>query len=290
MKEKKGFTIVEMAVALAVISLLLGTSIAFTSARIAAQKLQITKDRMNTITESIRMFAIHHGSLPCPADGSLASTASSFGIGQRTASPTDVCNADNTVPGVYWANNDGRRVVQGVVPVGTLGLSPEYIMDGWGRKFTYIIDEGFARAAANFWDSGCSPCGTACTNQSGNIKVCSTQDATGHSGDTCPSNREIVPRAPENLGAIFAVISHGPSGIGAWKGQGVARLGDDTDPTTYSYSKRENAEIEDDGPIPPGALNHVIVQSAAETGYDDIVEYRLKWQICDRRLCQCRPQ
>ncbi len=288
----KGFTIVEMAVALAVISLLLGTSIAFTSARIAAQKLQTTKDRMNTITESIRMFAIHHGSLPCPADGSLASSNASFGIGQRTGTSGSVCNAGN----LLTVTVAGSRVVQGVVPTGTLGLSPENMMDGWSRRFSYMIDERYAQTTSpTFWDAGCVCGTTGCTNQSGKITVCSTQDATGLSAGTCGSTgtRKIVPRDPENLGAIFSVISHGPSGTGAWRGQGgTPRLGNDASFTVpTNYPKRENSVITlasdssaDDN------FDELIVQSAAETGYDDIVEYRLKWQICDRRVCQCQPQ
>jgi len=118
MKRTHGFTLVELAVALAVIGLLLGMLIVPLNAQVDQRHINDTRKQLDLITEAILGFAVTQGRLPCPATPSTPNTSAGAGTENKPASPS-ACN-----------------LTQGVVPWAALGL-PE--TDSWGRRFTYRV-------------------------------------------------------------------------------------------------------------------------------------------------------
>lgn len=117
----RGFTLVEIAIALAIIALLLGMMVVPLNTQIDQQRIGDTQRQLNTVAEALLGFAVANGRLPCPATATLANTAAGAG--------TEIANCS--------AGADG------VLPWTTLGISET---DAWGRRYTYRVAPGFADA------------------------------------------------------------------------------------------------------------------------------------------------
>jgi prepilin-type N-terminal cleavage/methylation domain-containing protein len=119
----RGFTLVELAIALAVIALLLGMMIVPLNTQVDQQRINDTQRQLNTITEAMLGFAVANGRLPCPATANLANTAANAGV--------EIANC--------------AAGADGVIPWTTLGVNET---DAWGRRFTYRVTPNFADAPA----------------------------------------------------------------------------------------------------------------------------------------------
>jgi len=128
-----GFTLVEMAIVLALIGLILGTGLTLLSAQQDQRRIEDTKARLSDAREALIGFAIVNGRLPCPADPTIANGTANAGIA-RTAIPTG-------------CTTDAAGTIQGDFPWATLGL-PE--TDAWGHRFTYRVSATFARSTPLF--------------------------------------------------------------------------------------------------------------------------------------------
>jgi len=82
MSRSKGFSLVELAVALAIIALLLAGALIPLSTQIEVRNAADTQRAMESIREAIVGFAQANGRLPCPADGSIAAGAAGAGTEQ----------------------------------------------------------------------------------------------------------------------------------------------------------------------------------------------------------------
>ncbi len=125
MSKSKGFSLVELAVALAIIALLLAGALIPLSTQIEVRNAADTQRAMESIREAIVGFAQANGRLPCPADGNIA--AGTAGAGTEVLGLNSCFN----VGGISF----------GVVPWATLGV-PE--TDAWGRRFSYRVSPAFA--------------------------------------------------------------------------------------------------------------------------------------------------
>src|SRR5205814_8666540 len=119
-----GFTLVELAVVLAIIGLVLGAMIVPLNAQIDQQRINDTQKQLDVIREALLGFAVANGRLPCPANQALANTAATAGTEVRAAGACT--NAEGVLP---WA---------------TLGISEA---DAWQRRVTYRVTLEFANDA-----------------------------------------------------------------------------------------------------------------------------------------------
>jgi prepilin-type N-terminal cleavage/methylation domain-containing protein len=187
MRLGRGFTLVELAVALAVIGLLLGMLIVPLNAQIDQQRINETQKQLALINEAILGFAVTNGRLPCPATPTVANTTAGAGVEARTGT---ACTA---------ALNG-----QGVVPWATLGL-PE--TDPWGRRFTYRVTVLLA------------------DDPTGGLQASFTLDTTaGNTGDITVTSGGAAPvTIASNVAAL--VVSHGKNGYGAYQTDGTQIAG-----------------------------------------------------------------
>ena len=125
MRRARGFTLVELAVALAVIGLLLGMLIVPLNAQIDQQRINDARKQLALVNEALVGFAVANGRLPCPATPGTANTTAGAGTENK---PGAACG-----------------ITHGVVPWATLGL-PE--TDPWGWRFTYRVTGEFANDPA----------------------------------------------------------------------------------------------------------------------------------------------
>lgn len=190
-----GFSLVEMAIVLAILAVLMAGLLPTISGQVELHHVRETRKQLDEIQQALIGYAVINGRLPCPANGAIASGSSNAGMEVTTGSGSSLTCASSS----------------GVLPWATLGISET---DAWGRRFSYRVDSVFADAiSANTYGSGCSPATTPTQSSfalcsDGNLNVLSA--ASG--GTTIAGNVPAI------------VISHGSNGYGAYTttGQQIA--------------------------------------------------------------------
>jgi len=204
MKQSRGFSLIELAMAVLIIGLLLAGALIPLSSQIDTRNIAETQRSMEAIREAIIGFAQANGRLPCPADGSKPTGAANAGLELSSGSPS-------TCGQVY-----------GAVPWSTLGV-PE--TDGWGRRFSYYVSPIFAddKSAATTNTTG-QPL-PSCTSpipvpQSSSFALCSLGNLTVN------TRSEQLPHIASAIGSWLpaVIISHGKNGSGAYTPAGGATL------------------------------------------------------------------
>ena len=113
---ESGFTLIEIAIAIVIISLLLGGLLGPLSVRVEQQERERTKAILEEIKEALYGFAIVNGRLPCP-DSNVPND------GRENLTSGACTNAAGTLPWVDLA-------------------VPE--LDAWGRRFRYRVTPYYA--------------------------------------------------------------------------------------------------------------------------------------------------
>ncbi|MDO8925367.1 MAG: prepilin-type N-terminal cleavage/methylation domain-containing protein [Sideroxyarcus sp.] len=132
-----GFSLVEMAVVLAIVALLMGGLLPMLSGQQERAQRNETRQQMEEIRQALIGFAVVNGRLPCPTDPTI----------------TDPTHADY---GSERADCSAAPTEEGYLPWKTLGVSE---IDAWGTKrsaiaqpwngyWRYRVNRNFANTAA----------------------------------------------------------------------------------------------------------------------------------------------
>lgn len=178
MRRQYGFSLIELAIVLVIVTLLIGGLAVPLSAQIKARRIAETQKTLADANEAIVGFAMTHPAklpntrfLPCPdIDGD----------GKEDRDPTsDACSSiSGTVSGGY-------------LPWVDLGVASQ---DAWGNRLRYAVVASLADE-----NTGFSIASTAPTSP---LVLCSTSACSAASPDVA-----------NNLSTV--VVSHGPNGWGA---------------------------------------------------------------------------
>lgn len=184
------------------------------------------------IDKALTVFVTQNKRLPCPANGTTPSGTLNAGVEMLVAG---ICSP--------------ATQINGVVPWVTLGLSEEDAADPWHARITYRVQAELARNSApllmdmSWCDSAGTPSGavglslscvsgcngTACTNPLNFLysKGLQVQDGTGAwLNQPKPLWTGMpLPPPPNSSGAAYVLISHGPTGGGAYNAGGVLQPG-----------------------------------------------------------------
>jgi type II secretory pathway pseudopilin PulG len=180
-----GFSLVEMAIVIAIITLLLGAVLVPLSTQVEQRSITSTQQSLDEIKEALIGFALANGRLPCPADPTIATGQPNAGIERTTCIGIDA---------------------SGVIPWVTLGVGET---DAWGRRFTYRVTDSFADAISAHTVTPPITC-TDIPAQS-SFALCSLGSLT----ITVDGVNPIASYIP----AI--IISHGKNGYGAYTSSGT---------------------------------------------------------------------
>jgi prepilin-type N-terminal cleavage/methylation domain-containing protein len=116
---QRAFTLVEMAIVLAIIGLLLGSLMYTLSAQMDQRARETTQRTLEQAREALLGFAIANGRLPCPANGLTTGVEAPAGGGD--------CSS-------YYS---------GFLPAVTLGFQPTdalgFAVDAWGNRIRYAV-------------------------------------------------------------------------------------------------------------------------------------------------------
>ncbi len=181
-----GFTLIELAIVLFILSLMLGALLPPFAARIEQEERKQTDGQLDEIEEIIYGYALKNYYLPCPDcrdnTGNCAAVTANDG-------------AEDTIAGA------GTSLVcaseAGNLPWTTLGIKGT---DAWGEIFTYRVTDTFADRNDNTNTDG-----TGCTPETLNVSfaLCSDGDITILDSDGGSNIATNVPAV---------VVSHGSNG------------------------------------------------------------------------------
>lgn len=231
MLQRSGFSLIELSVVLVIIGFIAGSAMSVGLTRTDQARTQQTKSKIERIEQLLAAYLELNGYLPCPADPSLDESNANFGVAASDAATG--CAA--TV-----ANGGGDAWV-GAVPVTSLDLPNTFALDGWERKYTYMLDQNFERKRA-FAES------------TGGITIL---DAMGNT------------RTAEG---VVVLLSHGKNGHGAWlKSGGASR----NNPGAGGAAETTNS----DAPGTPLSFDRSFVQAGLTSEFDDILSFKTKIQL-----------
>ena len=255
MRKARGFTLVEVLVVLIIFGIVLTMAAAVTRGLAAGQKRSNTLTRMATVDAAIAQFVAVQKRIPCPADGSLASTVNNAGV--------------EVAPDANGCSNQAN----GVVPWVSLGLTETDASDGWDHRFTYRTEQSLGKTMDM---SQCDPAGTgpasagACTPGcvSTSLATCTTPQnflaGKGLQVRNVAGTVVMNPAAVPATGAAYVVISAGETGGGAYLNTGVLAT---TTTTDGNEEKKNYANLA----VQAYYVDDSISDVAGATHFDDLV-------------------
>ena len=237
----RGFTLIEMAIVLLILGLALGMVLNVTGGMRDAQNRQLVQTKLTTLDTALANFVAQNKRLPCPANGTIASGAANAGI-ESPFPATGVCNP--------------AAQTYGVIPWVTLGLTEDDATDPWFGRMTYRVDPALTQIAPLLMDmSNCDPSATGAVGAGGICKA-PALPCTGVGGCTSPANFLTFGTGKgldvwdgvngaagwavrqnnrgAGTGAAYVIISHGPTGAGAYNKNGAGAPLFATQPGTLS--------------------------------------------------------
>ena len=140
MKSQQGFSLIEMAFVLVIVTLLLGGLLVPFTTQVEQKRIAETQKAMEEIKEALLGFAVANGRLPCP-------------VGPTSGDELPPCS--NTT---------------GFLPYSTLGVNRA---DAWGRLYRYAVSANFTTTPAT------TPLGTYFTLSTTPTIVVKTRDSSG---------------------------------------------------------------------------------------------------------------
>ena len=132
-----GFSLIELAVGIAIIGLLVGSLAVPLRSQVESRKLADTKKTLDNAREALLGYAAAYGYFPCPAnDSSNGAEAAGSSHGSLGATPPATYTPGSCPASVTGTNS----VYAGYLPAVTLGFTPidasGYAVDAWGGTGT----------------------------------------------------------------------------------------------------------------------------------------------------------
>lgn len=190
LKHRRGFSLVEMAVVLLIVSLLIGGLTMTLSAQVDQRNIDETRRRLEAAREALIGYAIVNRRLPCPAIAASTGDEAPAGGGTCTT----------------WYG--------GFLPARTIGFQPTdaagYGLDAWGNRIRYAL----ASLITGCTGSSTTPHFTSMTNLKANGVSCRPNDldvCASAAGNTATSCNTAV-RAVSTQTAAFILFSTGKNG------------------------------------------------------------------------------
>lgn len=271
-KNSSGFSLAEMSIVLVIIGSIAASAISIAISSDYTTKRDLTESKLDRIEEALAGYLAVNHRLPCPADGTLATTDANFALERNNGASPPVCNQNFNVSNVWG----------GVIPVRTLSLPDDFMYDGWGRRIDYVVDYKFA--------IGDLSTGATCTGTSGNPCF---RDMTAGSITVNDASGSAITTT-----AVYVLLSHGENGHGAFPKPGSATnaringfpAGNPYRDATASANEFTNAKVDNAGAtVTPYTATFVMrdytrnddqaAAASARTYFDDQIRFRTKSQI-----------
>lgn len=287
MKHHQGFTLIEMAIVLIIITILIGGLAVPLSAQIQARRIAETNKTLHEAREAIFGYAMSHtaaSTCPCiyhaDGDGVADSTGCPVTISCPVINPP---TSDTSIPmpitrhylpcpdkpddGDPTTTDDGDGLEQprnnndgscpltvGFLPWATLGVSNQ---DAWGNRLLYAVTDKFSNSSGFSW------------SDEGDLQVCSSSANTSDSD--CGAQGNVASKVP------VVILSYGSNGWGAYNINGKKLA------APSSNDEKENADTD-------LADKEFVSRTPSKANeFDDLVKWisadQLRGRICPAGGC-----
>lgn len=185
-RQTDGFTLLELAIVLFILTLLLSSLLVPLGSQVDQHRISDTQKTIDEIKEALIGYAIAHRSLPCP-------DTTGDGIADPTTPPNNPVGCPNN---------------QGFVPWVTLNVPQA---DAWGNRFLY-------RVSPEFSGTPLSPA-VSCTvpTSDGRLDLCDVGNITINTKDPTKATQTMA----SNVAAV--IFSYGKNGRGGTSNSGIAQ-------------------------------------------------------------------
>lgn len=240
-----GFTLIELAIVMFIVSLLIGGMLVPFSAQMEVRGRQETDRALINARDALIGFAVINGRLPCPAPTAVATGTTGVGLEATTATAgttatTGPCGCTTATSGIAQAggtacDDTSPGVVTGVLPWATLGLSEG---DYWSNRYTYQVTTYFGRLASGQTVFGCTP---SSNPSAAAFALCSPGAIT--------VNTAVSGGTTIATGVPVIVLSHGKNGYGAYQQStgsqnAIPADGSDSSENVRLADQRENSDAD----------------------------------------------
>ena len=207
----QGFTLVELAVVLAIVGLLLGSLMYTLSAQADQRAREQTQRSLEQAREALLGFAVANGRLPCPATAASNGAELPAGGGDCTA-------------------------YDGFLPAVTLGFQPVdadgFAIDAWNNRIRYAVARNLTACAGTSavphftWSAALKQNGISCQPNASELLVC--KSSTGAAVGSCgAADNYLTSAAPS--GTVVALILSTGKNFGSAPTAALAPAGGRTD-------------------------------------------------------------
>jgi prepilin-type N-terminal cleavage/methylation domain-containing protein len=188
----RGFTLTEMAIVIAIMGLVLGSTLFTLTAQVESRNRADTQRRLEDARELLLSFALVHGRLPCPgttsgeeAGGGAAACAASYG---------------------------------GFLPARAIGFQPAdsagFGLDAWGNRIRYAVSATqWGAAPARFTRQHGATATWSMTQKPADLVVCSASPAAS-SALACDAGASVTNQNTV-VAVVFSTGKNGAAGGGA---------------------------------------------------------------------------
>jgi prepilin-type N-terminal cleavage/methylation domain-containing protein len=283
MTRPQGFTLIELAIVLVIVTILIGGLAVPLSAQIQARRIAETRADMQAIHDALMGYAMSHYITPpsctCNYDASGVFQSGTSCTETRLCPLTSTANASFSPIRHYLpcpdAPNDGNPLTtndddgieetrnassgdcplsRGGLPWATLGVKGQ---DAWGNRYTYAVTPAFANDKVGF--TSMPDAATPPTSPTpGNLNV--------YSDSTCGT--ALVSDLP------VIVVSHGANGRGAQNANGGTPLA----PASVAADERQNLAV---GSLPCASPQKFVSHNPTED-FDDLVTWLSRNELFNR--------
>ncbi|MGQ0511044.1 MAG: type II secretion system protein [Betaproteobacteria bacterium] len=225
----RGFSLVELAVVLAIVTLLMSSLMYTLSAQTEQRSFEDTRRRLDQARELVLTHAIVTGRLPCPARFASAASHSngleSFCTSAATGHTTTCAGSETTAEQTHGTCSNHY---DGYLPAASIGYQQTdtdgFAIDAWGNRIRYAVARSIATGTCSGLTSPPNLYTTMFTSknllktygitcQTDRIIVC--KSGTGISATSCGSAANQIMTLGTAVAIVYSIGKNGSAGGGA---------------------------------------------------------------------------
>jgi len=258
---QRGFSILLAAVILIIIVGVVFAIIALFGHQRSEGAVAQAAARLSRAEEALEQFASASGRLPCPANPALDTGDAD------PLNPLQPCNSPT-----------------GTLPWHTIGLARDDSFDSWGWRISYRVYTGAAGSLTQPNGASMALCDTNTLSSPGlgaggicqGVRGWYTKDSEYLAGKGLPVTDFGVP----HLDAAYVLVSHGPSGLGAYTASGSQK--------PLPANPDELANTTATGPFIARAASSPDIAADDAAHFDDVLAYRTLQDFVNRARLAAR--